>query len=205
MQNSKCLRLNQWIFINSIAKKMAIFDEKIEIRERCKGVHCVDLGEGFQTHIYLQILASIQPRTSPLKFTASLAPSARAGPPRWNPRPGPGTPWYAELKGSIGEGPNHSNHSNHSNSFKIGIFRNFSFENFLIQKFQKISTFSKLSAKFRQNFIKIWAKINSKNRKMIFFAKFCQKMRKFSEILRSERCKSTFHGFSIGFQRCKSM
>ena len=27
----------------------------------------------------------------------------------------------AELKGSIGEGPNHSNHSNHSNSFKTGI------------------------------------------------------------------------------------
>ena len=27
-----------------------------------------------------------------------------------------------ELKGSIGEGPNHSNHSNRSNSFKIGIF-----------------------------------------------------------------------------------
>ena len=27
----------------------------------------------------------------------------------------------AELKGSIGEGPNHSNHSNHSNSKKIGI------------------------------------------------------------------------------------
>ena len=26
---------------------MAIFDEKIEIRERCKGVHCVDLGESF--------------------------------------------------------------------------------------------------------------------------------------------------------------
>ena len=36
---------------------------------------------------------------------------------------------------------NHSNHSNHSNSFKIGIFS---------RKFQKISTFSKLSAKFRQ-------------------------------------------------------
>ena len=29
-----------------------------------------------------------------------------------------------ELKGSIGEGPNHSNHSNHSNSFKIGFFPN---------------------------------------------------------------------------------
>ena len=27
-----------------------------------------------------------------------------------------------ELKGSVGEGPNHSNHSNHSNSFKIGFF-----------------------------------------------------------------------------------
>ena len=56
-----------------------------------------------------------------------------------------------ELKGSIGEGPNHSNHSHHSNSFKIGIFLR-KFKNF---KFQKISTFSKLSAKFRQNFIKI--------------------------------------------------
>ena len=34
------------------------------------------------------------------------------------------TPAYAApgLKGSIGEGPNHSNHSNRSNSFKIGIF-----------------------------------------------------------------------------------
>ena len=34
-------------------------------------MHCVDLGESFQTHIYLQNLASIQPRTSPLKFAAS--------------------------------------------------------------------------------------------------------------------------------------
>ena len=30
-------------------------------------MHCVDLGESFRTHIYLQNLASIQPRTSPLK------------------------------------------------------------------------------------------------------------------------------------------
>ena len=44
---------------------MAIFDEKIEIRERCKGVHCVDLGESFPTRIYLQKSASIQPRPSP--------------------------------------------------------------------------------------------------------------------------------------------
>jgi len=83
---------------------LAIFDEKIEIRERCcgpliglsfscfllfsglfwpgpffpifrlwipkrcKGVHCVDLGESFPTSIYLQKSASIQPRTSPSKF-----------------------------------------------------------------------------------------------------------------------------------------
>ena len=47
---------------------LAIFDEKIEIRERCKGVHRVDLGESFPTSIYLQKSASIQPRTSPSKF-----------------------------------------------------------------------------------------------------------------------------------------
>ena len=47
---------------------LAIFDEKIEIRERCKGVHCVDLGESFPTGIYLQKSASIQPRTSLSKF-----------------------------------------------------------------------------------------------------------------------------------------
>ena len=37
----------------------------MEIAELCKGVHCVDLGESFQTHIYLQNLASIQPRRWP--------------------------------------------------------------------------------------------------------------------------------------------
>ena len=47
---------------------LAIFDEKIEIRERCKGVHCVDLGESFPTSIYFQKSASIQPRTSLSKF-----------------------------------------------------------------------------------------------------------------------------------------
>ena len=39
-----------------------MFNEKSEISERCKGVHCVDLGESFPTSIYLQNLASIQPR-----------------------------------------------------------------------------------------------------------------------------------------------
>ena len=41
------------------------------ILEKCKGVHCVDLGESFQTHIYLQNFVSIQPKTSPVKFAAS--------------------------------------------------------------------------------------------------------------------------------------
>ena len=39
----------------------------------CKGVHCVDLGESFQTHILLQNVASIQPRTSPVKFARRSA------------------------------------------------------------------------------------------------------------------------------------
>ena len=45
---------------------LAIFWKNV-ILELCKGVHCEDLGESFQTHIYLQKLASIQARTSPLK------------------------------------------------------------------------------------------------------------------------------------------
>ena len=49
-------------------KMSAVFNEKIEIRERCKGVHCVDLGESFPTNIYLQKSASIQPRRSHLIF-----------------------------------------------------------------------------------------------------------------------------------------
>ena len=53
------------------AKNSAIFNEKLVIRERCKGVHCVDLGESFPTSFYLQNLASIQPRTSPSKFVSS--------------------------------------------------------------------------------------------------------------------------------------
>ena len=49
----------------------AKFLEKFEIAELCKGVHCVDLGESSQTHIFLQNFVSIQPRTSALKFAAS--------------------------------------------------------------------------------------------------------------------------------------
>ena len=52
----------------NFGKILAIFFEKNVLLELCKGVHCVDLGESFPTHILLQNLASIQPRTSPVKF-----------------------------------------------------------------------------------------------------------------------------------------
>ena len=56
------------------------FYEKIETRKRCKGVHCVDLGESIPTHILLQISASIQRRTRLVKFARSprTDPSGRA-------------------------------------------------------------------------------------------------------------------------------
>ena len=60
-----------------------------------------------------------------------------------------------ELKGSIGEGPNHSNHSNHSNSYKIGIlpkkFKNFrKFQHFLIYRRNS----DKISSKSEQKSVK---------------------------------------------------
>ena len=51
-----------------------------------------------------------------------------------------------ELKGSIGEGPNHSNFSDRSTVKILAKFRNFRQK---IKKIQEISTFSKISAKFR--------------------------------------------------------
>ena len=35
----------------NLAIHLRNFYQKIEIAEVCKGVHCVDLGESFQTHI----------------------------------------------------------------------------------------------------------------------------------------------------------
>ena len=63
--------------------------------------------------------------------------------------------YIAELKGSIGERPNHSNHSNHSNSFKIGIFPR-KFKNF--GKFQHFLNYrrnsDKISSKSEQKSVK---------------------------------------------------
>ena len=70
---------------------LLIFEKNV-ILELCKGVHCVDLDESFQTHIYLQNLASIQPRTSPLKFVGSRGADPSAGPtpaPAWARRGSP--------------------------------------------------------------------------------------------------------------------
>ena len=60
--------LAKFLKIFAIFRKILAFFRKNVIQELCKGMHCVDLGESFQTHIYLQNLASIQPRTSPVKF-----------------------------------------------------------------------------------------------------------------------------------------
>ena len=46
------------ILFKETAKFSASVNEHFEIRERCKGVHCVDLAESFQTHIFLQNLTS---------------------------------------------------------------------------------------------------------------------------------------------------
>ena len=60
-------------FGKQLPTSLAIFKQNIELRERCKGVHFADLGESFPSSIYLQNLASTQPRTSPVKFARSLA------------------------------------------------------------------------------------------------------------------------------------
>ena len=51
---------------------LTIFGWNVEIEERCKGVHCVDLGESFPTSIYLQNSASIQPENEDPQFGGKL-------------------------------------------------------------------------------------------------------------------------------------
>ena len=50
----------------------------------CNGVQCVDLGESFQTHIFLRNFASIQPRTSPVKFAPKQRSAAQVTQPDRN-------------------------------------------------------------------------------------------------------------------------
>ena len=92
--------------------KNAKFDENFEIRERCKGVHCVDLGESFPTSIFLQNLVSIQLKTSPetskfdfritqrFNFPMVFSPRGRRG-----ARTGPGQraePPLLAVRGAVG-------------------------------------------------------------------------------------------------------
>ena len=58
-----------WQFLKQFSNKT------IELEngpKRCKEVHIVDLGESFSTHIFLENVPSIQPRTSLVKFARSL-------------------------------------------------------------------------------------------------------------------------------------
>ena len=72
MQNSIKKMKKSEIQLFNHEKMLTIFGWNFEIEERCKGVHCVDLGESFPTSIYLQKSASIQPGTSPSKFGGNL-------------------------------------------------------------------------------------------------------------------------------------
>ena len=54
-------------------------------------MHCVDLVKGFQTHIYLKNLASIQPRTSSPKFGRSPRLRSRLHNPPLAPRSSTGS------------------------------------------------------------------------------------------------------------------
>ena len=75
------------------------FLKKNVIAELCKGVHCVDLGDSFPTSIYLQNLASIQPRTSPSKFVVvSFSSSGRSTSPRATGAAATAGPWSAGKK-----------------------------------------------------------------------------------------------------------
>ena len=58
-------------------KKLTIFSEILR-SERCRHVNLVDLVKSFPTNIYLQNLASIQKRSSPIKF-AHLAEKSGNG------------------------------------------------------------------------------------------------------------------------------
>ena len=87
-----------------------------------------------------------------------------------------------KLKGSIGEGPNHSNFSDRSSVRILSKFRNFRWK---IQKFRKFSTFSKISAKFFLFLFQIPTKYHqtlSKNQRKEFkndeFLQILLKMRK---------------------------
>ena len=60
-------------------QRREVFTLAGQTSQECKGVHGLDLGESFQTHIYLQNLASIQPKTSPLKFAGQRYLALRRG------------------------------------------------------------------------------------------------------------------------------
>ena len=85
------------IFFRKLLIFQTDFFANFEIAELCKGVHCIDLGESFPTHIYLQNLASIQPRTSPVKF-ARPSNAAASECSVWPDRGEPGPTVWPEVE-----------------------------------------------------------------------------------------------------------
>ena len=77
------------------------------IPKRCKGVHCVDLGESFQISIYLHNVSSIQPRTSLAKFRPTKhRPALRSRPPDAEVRArGRRSPWRGLGDDELGARP----------------------------------------------------------------------------------------------------
>ena len=71
---------------------------------RCKGVCCVDLDESFQMSIYLHRSASIQKRTSPVKFALSPC-TGLPGSTKWirsfTPKPGKFSGNFHENSGPL--------------------------------------------------------------------------------------------------------
>ena len=51
---------------------MAIFDEKIEIRERCKGVHCVDLDRELSNEYLLAKIGVDTAENEPLEIWGKI-------------------------------------------------------------------------------------------------------------------------------------
>ena len=94
-----------------------------------KHVSLVDLVKSFPTNIYLQNLAAIQKRTSPVKFAHLDEKSGKGSISNLSTKEARAVRYHQrctqvdaqlmpKLKGSIGEGSNHSNFS-HQSSVKI--------------------------------------------------------------------------------------
>ena len=77
-KNSKITKFANFKFCRKMRKRLTNFFWNIEVSAVQKHVNLVDLVKSFPTNIFLQNLASIQKRTSPIKF-AHLAEKSANG------------------------------------------------------------------------------------------------------------------------------